>query len=117
MIAPSAIFAASSSYDFTVPKTSDKEDGNITKQHDENAENRVDSINGSLGSWIESTEYDGLNLTYKTYYSTTGTKPMEYKPSDKTHEYIGWKCRLNVSTSLTQLSPVDTSGTWSPDEL
>jgi len=114
LIIPSAVFAASSDYSFVVPKTSDKESEELRKSYDESAENKVNSINGALGSWVE---IAGVNCTYKVYYDTTGIKQMDYRPSGSTSEYIGSYLKLNVSTALSQLTSVTTSGKWSPDEL
>lgn len=42
---------------------------------------------------------------------------MDFTPSGSTSEYIGAYLKLNVSTALSQLTSVTTSGEWSPDEL
>lgn len=116
LIAPSVVFAGSNSsgYSFTVPKYTDKEDGTLKKKYDEPGENKVTSVNGALGCWLET--YN-VNCTYKVYYSTTGVKQMDYRPSGTEDEYINMDLKLNVSTALSQMSSVKTSGKWSPDEL
>lgn len=114
LIIPSAVFAASSDYSFVVPKTSDKESEELRKNYNESAENKVNSVDGALGCWVE---IAGVNCTYKVYYDSTGVKQMDYRPSGSTSEYIGDYLKLNVSTALSQLTSVNTSGKWSPDEL
>lgn len=116
LIVPSVAFANSnsSSYNFTVPKTSDKEDGPLIKEDDQHAENKVSSVDGALGCWLEDYE---VNCTYKVYYDSTGVKQMDFRPSGSTSKYIGHYLKLNVSTALSQFSKVNTSGKWSPDEL
>lgn len=105
-------FAAVGNYAGKVPTFNDLESSTITKTTSINfAYNKVDSIQrGTLVSWVELSS-NGANVTPDVTYTTTGTKYMYFY--NNVQYPIGMK--LNISTSASTLTTVDTSGSWSPN--
>lgn len=106
-------YAASASYSGKVPVINDYESGSLKKTTGTTtAYNKVSKIsNGKLVSWVELSS-NGTNMTPQVGYSTTGTKTMNFYANGITSRD---NMHLNISTSPTTLSTVDTAGTWSPN--
>lgn len=97
---------------FTVPTINDKETSNLTKTNNTKGVNNVDYIQrGELVCWIESS--GGSNITEKKTYTTAYRMTLQFNDAQS---QINKEMHLNISTSPSYWSTVDTKGSWSPDE-
>lgn len=104
MFGGNIVHAASISYNVTVPVVSDYETSSIPASSDSYAQNTVNTINGKLSCWVETSS--GVNCTSKVSYINTGNVKMYYSSNKSTN------VKLNISTASTEWNSVSTSGVF-----
>lgn len=102
MFGGNIVHADSIQYNTTVPVINDFETSSIQASTDSYAQNTVDTINGKLVCWVETSS--GSNCSNKVSYNTTGKVLMNYASNKSTN------VKLNISTAATEWNGVSTSG-------